>query len=293
MSGPARRGSRSAARSLVASPYARPVPKSNNQVDKPASSLTSSWSLSGIFNYLNPLRLRYQHPQQQQSPPPQQPPEPQTQSQGQGEDGGENLQVQADGVAEEEKGGAGGGTTAAHSLSARGHQITHSLSSPAPLPPPATPFTFTRRTPPPHNTPAPPAAAAVPFRLTPAAATPAPDDTESQTRGLAYLSKYLGERPRDEPLTPSEAEEMIMIIKGSTPVDQHETFRFSNSTTNNAPNPNPNPTINTIPFSFSPSYLRTPRPSTPRLLKHNPNGTYRWDGSGSPQHPHPPPPPPP
>ncbi|KAJ3847852.1 hypothetical protein EV368DRAFT_87245, partial [Lentinula lateritia] len=172
MSGPARRGSRSAARSLVASPYARPVPKSNNQVDKPASSLTSvsgwflllplllvtnaplagpkstqSWSLSGIFNYLNPLRLRYQQPQQQQSPPPQQQSEPQqsqTQSQGQGEDGGENLQVQPDGVAEEEKGGAGGGTTAAHSLSARGHQITHSLSSPAPLPPPASPFTFTR-----------------------------------------------------------------------------------------------------------------------------------------------------
>ncbi|KAJ3932893.1 MAG: hypothetical protein NXY57DRAFT_1001048 [Lentinula lateritia] len=294
MSGPARRGSRSTARSAVASPYARSVPKSKNRnKDKDrfdVLSSTSSWSLSSILNYLNPLRARYSQQPQQPEPEPQPQPEQHAQQQsqqrqrrsgsageregsgGEGAGSGSGEEVDLNSVSEENEVDvrvtihkSPGAPTPAHSLSTRGHQITKSLSV---------------------------------SRVT----SPTPRQEEhSNTQGLAYLSKYISSRPRDEPLTTSEAEEMIMIIKGSTPVEEHETFRFSttnnyhstplrgnsplfrtptnsNNTTNAT---NTNTKINTIPFSFSPSYLTPPSPNNPKLLKHNPNGIYRWEGGGS------------
>ncbi|KAJ3745348.1 hypothetical protein DFH05DRAFT_1368024, partial [Lentinula detonsa] len=66
-----------------------------------------------------------------------------------------------------------------------------------------------------------------------------------------------------------------------------ETFRFSSSSPSTPLRGNsplfPSISTNSVPFSFSPSYVNapsTPSPSKP-LLKQNPNGSYRWDGGGS------------
>ncbi|KAJ3798945.1 hypothetical protein GGU11DRAFT_543326 [Lentinula aff. detonsa] len=161
---------------------------------------------------------------------------------------------------------------AAESLSSRGHQISESKEkqSPAPLecaqPPPASADTS----------------------ISPTNATFGHDiSPESPQKGLDYLSKYLGDRPKDEPLSSTEAEELISLIKKSTPVEEHETFRFSSSNPSTPLRGNsplfPSISTNSVPFSFSPSYVNapsTPSPSKP-LLKQNPNGSYRWDGGGS------------
>ncbi|KAF5377750.1 hypothetical protein D9757_008066 [Collybiopsis confluens] len=164
---------------------------------------------------------------------------------------------------------------AADSLSSRGHQISRSLNGKTQSS--SSPFESTEEPPP-----------SVDSSVSPTNATFAHDVSPgSPQKGLEYLSKYLGERPSDTPLTTGEAEELISIIKQSTPVEEHETFRFSSSPSTpvrgNSPLFPANET-NSVPFSFSPSYVNgppTPASSTRKLLKQNPNGTYRWEGGGS------------
>ncbi|KAJ3989274.1 hypothetical protein F5890DRAFT_30932 [Lentinula detonsa] len=161
---------------------------------------------------------------------------------------------------------------AAESLSSRGHQISESKEKQSPAP-------LERAQPPP---------ASADTSISPTNATFGHDiSPESPQKGLDYLSKYLGDRPKDEPLSSTEAEELISLIKKSTPVEEHETFRFSSSSPSTPLRGNsplfPSISTNSVPFSFSPSYVNapsTPSPSKP-LLKQNPNGSYRWDGGGS------------
>ncbi|KIK61671.1 hypothetical protein GYMLUDRAFT_260710 [Collybiopsis luxurians FD-317 M1] len=232
MSGPARRGSRAATRSALASPYARPGSKK------------SSWSIAGFLSYLNPLR-----------------------SWGQSQELPSYQLADNDDVKR---------AAAAESLSSRGQQISKSLNgknhrSSSPIesaegPPPSTASSST----------------------SPTNATFSHDvSPESPQKGLEYLSKYLVERPKGAPLSAGESEELISIIKQSTPAEEHENFRFSTSPSTpvrgNSPL-FPSTGTNSVPFSFSPSYVNppsTPDSSPRKLLKENPNGTYRWKGGGS------------
>ncbi|KAJ3835835.1 hypothetical protein F5878DRAFT_727242 [Lentinula raphanica] len=205
----------------------------------------SSWSIRNLLSFLNPYSSKYQDEYYL----------PQH---------GRNPEAAA----------------AAESLSSRGHQISQSINetndqqtSPVAQPPPS-------------------ASPATPSRSPTSATFGSSVNPESPQKGLDYLKQYLGERPADEPLSSTEAAELISIIQKSTPVEEHETFRFSTPTSNpttplrgNTPLFPSTNNINTVPFSFSPSYTAnaptTPSPAKPLLLKQNPNGTYRWEGGGS------------
>ncbi|KAF9036532.1 hypothetical protein BDP27DRAFT_819528 [Rhodocollybia butyracea] len=158
MSGPVRHKSRAASRAFSSSPYSRSDTKK------------SSWSISGLLNYFNPLRSRYLSQE--------------------GSEAGIRDTSHA---------------AAAETLSSRAPQIS-SASDATNHPSPA-PLEFAQ--PPPSSA----------SSLSPTNATFGGHDVspETQQQGLEYLSKYLGERPRDEPLSTSEAEELISIIKKSTP----------------------------------------------------------------------------
>ncbi|KAJ3730041.1 hypothetical protein DFJ43DRAFT_1027697, partial [Lentinula guzmanii] len=205
---------------------------------------STSWSISNFLTYLNPLGLTYRYRVSHSAD-------------------------ERDRAARE---------AAAESLSSRGHQISESKEKPSPAP-------LECAQPPP---------ASADTSISPTNATFGHDiSPESPQKGLDYLSKYLGDRPKDEPLSSTEAEELISLIKKSTPasffppVEEHETFRFSSSNPSTPLRGNsplfPSISTNSVPFSFSPSYVNapsTPSPSKP-LLKQNPNGSYRWDGGGS------------
>ncbi|KAJ4473598.1 hypothetical protein J3R30DRAFT_3707517 [Lentinula aciculospora] len=244
MSGPIRRDSRNLARSQIASPYGR--------LGSRKSAGVQPWSISNIIHYFNPLRLMY---------PAEQP-----------------VSKPSDTSGKEDANQA----AAAESLASRGHQISSSLDAKKQSSPLASTSSETVNPPP-------PSISSVTSSISPMNGH---DDVspESPQKGLDYLSRYLGERPKDEPLSSIEAEELISIIKKSTPVEEHETFQFSRNNPSTPLRGNSplftSTNTNTIPFSFSPSYINAPftpnsNPSPSKLLKQNPNGSYRWEGGGS------------
>ncbi|KAK7056288.1 hypothetical protein VNI00_002841 [Paramarasmius palmivorus] len=225
---------------------ARPSPYARPQLKK------SSWSISGFLSYLNPLRFRSS-------------PEISTENESGEEDEEWNAEEH--------------GQSPAQALSARGRQMANTLTSKAPE----------------HRT------AVQPTRQPPTANGPPPlasqkstsqnlfNEPVSASEGIDIVTSFLESR-RDQPISSIEAEGLISLLRKTTPAENREPFRFSSSTPSTPPRGNSplyaSTSTNFAPFRFStptePSNAsQTSDSSTPKLLKHNPNGTYRWQGGGS------------
>ncbi|KAF9269080.1 hypothetical protein L218DRAFT_1072729 [Marasmius fiardii PR-910] len=230
-----RRAGRSGARP---SPYSRPTSKK------------SSWSISSILSYLNPLksRVREEIPTVV-------------------EDTDESFY---DYNPEEH------GQSPAKLLSTRGHQLSRKLN------------TQTRES---QNSSQPPRQAQDGHLPPPPSVSHQHDpslfvEPNSPAQGIDIVTSFLDSH-RDRQISSIEAEGLISLLKKST--ETREPFRFSSSTPSTPQRGNSplfgatNPT-SSVPFRFSTpteTLNQQSTTTTPKLLKHNPNGTYRWQGGGS------------
>ncbi|KAH9024903.1 hypothetical protein EDB84DRAFT_413446 [Lactarius hengduanensis] len=238
-----RRSDRRAARSQLASPYKRP----NAQPKK------SSWSLSSLFSFLNPLRR--------------------TKS---SEELKDDL---SDEDAQDEKqssdGSEFGGSRSADVLLQRGRELAQQ-----PQPPrlPQTPLTPTRQlqsvasTLPISGLVPEPAEMISPFKpSTPFESPRLNVPSQSPAEKLETVKQYLRDRS-DQPLHHVEYVGLVSLLKDSVQDDDSQPFRFSASPT---PSRGTTPAFNV--GSPTPSSKQTPR----RTLTRNPNGVYKWQGAGS------------
>ncbi|ESK97741.1 e3 sumo-protein ligase 2-like protein [Moniliophthora roreri MCA 2997] len=115
------------------------------------------------------------------------------------------------------------------------------------------------------------------------------NDPVSPAEGIDIVTSFLESR-RDQPISSIEAEGLISLLKKSAPVESREPFRFSSSTPSTPLRGNSplftSTSTNNASFRFtapteSPNISQSSETPAPRLLKHNPNGTYRWQGGGS------------
>ncbi|KAG7093974.1 hypothetical protein E1B28_007604 [Marasmius oreades] len=229
-----RRASRSGARP---SPYARPPSKK------------SSWSISSILSYLNPLKSRVC----------------------------EEIPIVAEDADESDYNPEEHGQSPAEALSTRGHQLsrklkTQTLDSQNPSLP-------TRQT---LGNPLPPPSVA----QQPEANQDLFVEPTSVSQGIDIVTSFLDSH-RDRQISSIEAEGLISLLKKST-AETREPFRFSSSTPSTPQRGNSplyaSTNSTSVPFRFS-TPMETPNQisnsTVPKLLKHNPNGTYRWQGGGS------------
>ncbi|KAL0577521.1 hypothetical protein V5O48_004462 [Marasmius crinis-equi] len=227
-----RRSGRSGARP---SPYARPPSKK------------SSWSISGILSYLNPLKPRAQ----------------------------EEVLPVAEDTDESDYNAEELGRTPAQALSTRGHQLSRSLKSKGTEN--ETPPRPTRQAPPDITLPHQPVQQHSP-------GNPFIEPT-SPEEGIQIVTSFL-DAHRDQHISNIEAEGLISLLKKSS-AETREPFRFSSSPSTPQRGNSPlyaSASTTSLPFRFS-TPTETPNQSSnssePKLLKHNPNGKYRWQGGGS------------
>ncbi|KAF8223775.1 hypothetical protein L208DRAFT_1369874 [Tricholoma matsutake] len=218
-------------------PYSRPPAKK------------STWSFTGLLNYLNPLRSR--------SPV-----------------DSVDSDIDSDGKEQTSNSQV---PLAAQSLSARGHQIVEDIdahgrinalagpSSKSPQPSVALPLDA-------FESPVTPTRPALPHSF---------QDSPSTANNIETVSKFLSERA-GKSISNSEVEGLVALLRQSTPPDKPEPFRFSSRLSTPARESSPLlPNTNGIPYSLNTQALQTPSPSPRKTLSRNPNGVYRWEGVGS------------
>ncbi|KAN0130920.1 hypothetical protein V8E53_011298 [Lactarius tabidus] len=236
-----RHSNRRAARNQLASPYKRPNVKPK----------TSSWSLSSIFSFLNPLRRSKSS-----------------------EELKDDLSDEDD-----EKGSSDGSehgeSRPADVLSQRGRELAQ---QPPLLRPPQSPLTPTRQpqsaasTLPISSLVPEPSEMMSPFKpSTPFESPRLNVPSQSPAEKLESVKQYLRDRS-DHPLHHVEYVGLVSLLKDSVQDDDEQPFRFSTSPT---PSRGTTPAFNV--GSPTPSSHQTPR----RTLTRNPNGVYRWQGAGS------------
>ncbi|KAI0272529.1 hypothetical protein BC834DRAFT_351352 [Gloeopeniophorella convolvens] len=230
-----RRNDRRAARNQLSSPYKRPS----------AQPKKSSWSLSSLFGFLNPLRRSESSEDLEEDVP-----------QGDAENNDKSV---SDSVSEAPHPG--------EMLSQRGHELTHQ--------PPLLPSTPLRVLHPAASTsqgsglPSESAGPSTPFNLPTIPESPGPGPSQSPAEKLETVKKYLQDRA-DHPLHHVEYLGLVTLLKDSVQDEDSQPFRFSASP---APSRDATPAFN----MGSPPSLQTPR----RTLSRNPNGIYKWQGAGS------------
>ncbi|KAI9438893.1 hypothetical protein BJY52DRAFT_1195800 [Lactarius psammicola] len=238
-----RRSDRRAARSQLSSPYKRP----NAQPKK------SSWSLSALFSYLNPLRRTKssEEPKDDLS-------DEDTHDEKQSSDGSEF-----------------GGSRPADVLSQRGRELAQQPQPPrlpqSPLTPTRQPQSIASTLPVSGLVPE-PAEMISPFKpSTPFESPRLNVPSHSPAEKLETVKQYLRDRS-DQPLHHVEYVGLVSLLKDSVQDDDSQPFRFSASPT---PSRGTTPAFNV--GSPAPSSQQTPR----RTLTRNPNGVYKWQGAGS------------
>ncbi|KAI9440600.1 hypothetical protein H4582DRAFT_1478267 [Lactarius indigo] len=238
-----RRSDRRAARSQLSSPYKRP----NAQPKK------SSWSLSSLFSYLNPLRRTKpsEEPKDDLS-------DEDAQDEKQSSDGSEF-----------------GGSRPADVLSQRGREMAQQPQLPrlpqSPLTPTRQPQSVASTLPVSSLVPE-PAEMISPFKpSTPFESPRLNVPSQSPAEKLETVKQYLRDRS-DQPLHHVEYVGLVSLLKDSVQDDDSQPFRFSASPT---PSRGTTPAFNV--GSPTPSSKQTPR----RTLTRNPNGVYKWQGAGS------------
>ncbi|KAH9995421.1 hypothetical protein BJV74DRAFT_795254 [Russula compacta] len=239
-----RRGDRRAARNQHSSPYNRPSVQPKK----------SSWSLSGFFNFLNPLGRRKSS-----------------------EEPEEDFTQEA-GCYDEKQMTDGSEFGASHPpeiLSQRGHAIVAEQQHQQQQQP-LSPLTPTRQ---PQviasalttsSLISEPAGLISPFKGSNTFESPQLDvSSQSPAEKLETVKQYLRDRA-DQPLHHVEYVGLVSLLKDSVQDDDSQPFRFSTSPT---PSRGTTPAFN----PGSPTSQQTPR----RTLTRNPNGVYRWQGAGS------------
>ncbi|KDQ61566.1 hypothetical protein JAAARDRAFT_45167 [Jaapia argillacea MUCL 33604] len=277
-----RNTNRSVLRSRNASPYSRP-----GQTKK-----KSSWSITGLFSFLNPLRARTPH----ESASPESTSEP-ADDQEEFEEEEQRYPVDPESPTENHP---------AEALAQVGHQMARTLSistptpgpamrarnrplthvalhpalpanapfvpnfapaQPAALPPPPPPPTF--------HTPQPP-----PPQAAPLASSPESDTSGSPSKNIETVIQFLSENSGRQ-LNKIEIAGLVSLLQDSSnDADRPEPFRFSTSPGRGT----------TPPFGFGTPGSSTNGASTSnastskiprRTLSKNPNGVYKWQGGGS------------
>ncbi|KAL0067227.1 hypothetical protein AAF712_005797 [Marasmius tenuissimus] len=205
----------------------------------------SSWSFSGILSYFNPLKSRVQE---------------------------EILPVTEDYTDESDYNPEELGQSPAQALSTRGHQLSRTLKSKgAENESPSRPASNTANGT--HQS-VPQQSPTSPFV-----------EPTSSSEGIDIVTSFLESR-RDRHISSIEAEGLISLLKKSTS-ETREPFRFSSSPS--TPQRGNSPLFASTSTSSNPFRFSTPTDSpnqlssstTPKLLKNNPNGKYRWQGGGS------------
>ncbi|TFY58201.1 hypothetical protein EVG20_g8240 [Dentipellis fragilis] len=232
-----RRNDRRAVRSQISSPYKRP--------GKTTTTKKSGWSITNIFSFLNPFTNK----------------SPEDEVDEETGDSREDV---------EEEPSLSPPSSAAETLSRRGHQLSQQQTEPADLPPPeassSQPLGSRER----------------PFTLTSSASTPPPpprtlelQPSPSAVENLETVKKYLQERGDGQPLHQVELRGLMSLLTESVQENERpEPFRFTSS---------PSPARGNSPiFNIGGTGPTSPDTQTPRkTLSKNPNGVYKWQGAGS------------
>ncbi|KAA1468832.1 hypothetical protein DENSPDRAFT_878441 [Dentipellis sp. KUC8613] len=232
-----RRNDRRAVRSQLSSPYKRPA--------KTTATKKSGWSITNIFSFLNPFTNKTPEDEEDEE--------------------AEDSRVDA-----EEEPSLALPSSAAETLSRRGHQLSQQQTEPEVLPPPeassSQPLGTRER----------------PFTLTSSASTPPPpprpaelQPSPSAVENLQTVKKYLQERGDGQPLHQVELRGLMSLLTESVQEDERpEPFRFTSSP---SPARGNSPIFNIGGTGTSSSDTQTPR----KTLSKNPNGVYKWQGAGS------------
>ncbi|CAK5273782.1 unnamed protein product [Mycena citricolor] len=130
------------------------------------------------------------------------------------------------------------------------------------------------------GTPSPAAAAPASFPAAQLQNYSLPNASPTSGQSMESISTYLEQR-NGQPITPHLTQGLISLIQ-STPVEKNEPFRFSSNSgllTSSLRGNSPITPTNDIFGLASTSTL--PTTSSTKTLSRNPNGSYRWSGSGS------------
>ncbi|KAH9975993.1 hypothetical protein BGW80DRAFT_1457517 [Lactifluus volemus] len=232
----ARRSDRRAARNQLQSPYSRPNPQPKK----------SSWSLSGLFGFLNPLRRK----ESSEEPVENSSEEGAACDERQSADGSESgISRAADFLSQRVNAAAAASLSVHAHTTTPGHRVacvgleSYSRASWS------------------NN----------PFKASTTFESPRLDaPSQSPVEKLEAVKQYLRDRA-DQPLHHVEYVGLVSLLKDSVQDDDAQPFRFSTSPT---PSRDTTPAFN---VGSPTSSQQTPR----RTLTRNPNGVYKWQGAGS------------